>query len=87
MQINKQRILGRMMTLICVTATMSYATNTRVNVTSMGIQSEITEFTAVNTAYQDMSTTELEKEIERLTDSGDVPFGMGVELMKRWTKG
>ncbi len=87
MQINKQRILRKIMTLMCVTATMSYATNTRVNVTSMGIESATTEFTAVNTAYQDMSTTELEKEIERLTISGDVPFGMGVELMKRWTQG
>lgn len=87
MQIKKQRILGKLMTLLCVTATMSYATNTRTNVTSMGIQSKTTEFISVSTVYQHMSTLELEKEVEKLTLNGDVPFDMGVELMKRWTQG
>jgi hypothetical protein len=87
LKLKKQRMLGRIMTLVCVSATMSYAANTRVNVTSMGIQSETTELTGVNTVYKHMSTPELEKEIERLTVNGDVPFEMGVELMKRWTKG
>lgn len=66
---------------------MIYASNPRVNVTSMGIQSETIVFTSLTTGYKHMSTTELEKEVERLTLNGNVPFEMGVELLKRWTKG
>ena len=87
MKVKKQRILGKITTLLCVSATMIYASSPRVNVTSMGIQSETTEFTGINTVYKHMSTTELEKEVERLTVIGNVPFEMGVELMKRWTNG
>lgn len=36
--------------------------------------------------YQEMSTVELEKKVERLSQNGDLPFPMGVELMKRWAQ-
>ena len=87
MKVKKQRMLERIMALLCVSTIMIYASNSRVNVTSMGIQAETTVFTSKTTEYKHMSTTELEKEVERLTLSGNVPFEMGVELMKRWTKG
>ncbi len=80
-------MLGKIITLICVSSTIIFASTTRMNVTSMGITSETTEFTNINTEYTHMSTNELEKEVERLTLSGNVPFEMGMELMKRWTKG
>lgn len=80
-------MLRKIITLICVSSTMIVASTTRMNVTSMGITSETTEFTAKHTEYKHMSTTELEKEVERLTLNGNVPFEMGVELLKRWTKG
>ena len=35
--------------------------------------------------YQEMSNAELQEEVERLSQSGDVPFPIGVELIKRWT--
>jgi len=77
-------MIGKIITLICVSATMLVASTTRMNVTTMGIA---TEFKSAHTEYKYMSTNELEKEVERLTLSGDVPFDMGVELIKRWTKG
>ena len=53
----------------------------------MGVKPEVAKIASISTSYQYMSTTELEKEVERLTVNGNVPFEMGVELMKRWTKG
>jgi len=34
-----------------------------------------------------MSTEELQKEVEKLSLSGDMSFEMGLELIKRWTEG
>ena len=73
------------MALICVCATISQASTTRLNVSGMGMQTEATKFSTVDTSYSTMSTKELEKEVERLTVRGNVPFEMGIELMKRWT--
>ena len=35
--------------------------------------------------YNNLSTQELEKEVERLSQSGNIPFTMGLELIERWT--
>jgi len=35
--------------------------------------------------YQNMSTTQLQAEVERLSQNGELPFPMGLELLKRWT--
>ena len=53
----------------------------------MGIKPEVAKIASISTSYQSMSTVELEKEVERLTVKGNVPFEMGMELLKRWTKG
>jgi len=34
-----------------------------------------------------MSTMQLQEEVEKRTNAGIVPFDMGVELIRRWTKG
>jgi len=36
--------------------------------------------------YHDMSMTELQEEVEVLSQHGDLPFDMGLELMERWTQ-
>ena len=59
---------------------------TRVNVSNMGVTTKTTNSTSINAVYKNMSTAKLEKEVERLTVNGTVPFEMGMELMKRWTK-
>ncbi len=37
-------------------------------------------------SYHEMPTAELEKKVERLSQNGDLPFPMGVELIQRWTQ-
>jgi len=87
LEVKKQRILVRMIAFICISSTMVYAANIKMNVTTMGVKPEVVKIASISTSYHYMSTTELEKEVERLTVIGDVPFEMGMELMKRWTKG
>lgn len=43
-------------------------------------------FASINndTKYSMMSTVELEKKVEKLSLNGDLPFEMGMELIKRW---
>ena len=35
--------------------------------------------------YKNMSTTQLQIEVEKLSNQGKLPAEMGFELMKRWT--
>jgi len=37
-------------------------------------------------SYQEMDIEELQKEVERLSQNGDLPFPMGMELIKRWAQ-
>lgn len=76
-----------MIAFVCISITMTYAENIQMNITTMGVKPEVTKIASIKTSYQYMSTEELEKEVEKLTASGDIPFDMGMELMKRWTKG
>lgn len=41
----------------------------------------------IDNIYQNMSTAELQKKVEELSKDNRVPFVMGLELIKRWTKG
>ena len=38
------------------------------------------------TAYTNMSTIQLQIEVERLSQKGELPFTMGLELIERWTQ-
>ncbi len=41
--------------------------------------------TDINSSYETMSTAQLQTEVERQSINGDLPFEMGLELIKRWT--
>lgn len=43
------------------------------------------ELTSIKTIYTTMSTAQLQKEVERRSENGEVTFAMGMELMKRWS--
>ena len=70
-----------MILLFIMTATVAYASQ-KENVVSMGIDTETTSFSQV----KNMSTEQLQKEVERLSQRGEVSLELGMELMKRWSK-
>lgn len=71
MKINK--ILKRIVTLSLITGSIVYVTG-------------LVKFeeTLVKKSYQEMSLTELQEKVETLSQNGDLPFDMGMELMERW---
>ena len=76
------RILGRIVTLSFFTITIINACNES-SFTTLKTKAN----TSINKLYQTMSTTQLQKEVEKRSINGDLPFEMGIELIKRWTKG
>lgn len=42
--------------------------------------------TLIQTTYQSMSTAQLQKEVEKHSENGNLSFALGQELIKRWTK-
>lgn len=70
-----------MILLFIMTATMSHASQ-KENIVSMGIDTETKSFSHVDS----MSTEQLQKEVERLSQRGEVSLELGIELMKRWSK-
>ena len=42
--------------------------------------------TAIYTTYQSMTTAQLQKEVEKHSENGNLSFALGQELIKRWTK-
>lgn len=69
----RNKILKRIVTLSLITGSIIYAT---------GLVP--VEPTCVEKYYQDMSLTELQEKVETLSQHGDLPFTMGLELMERW---
>jgi hypothetical protein len=41
---------------------------------------------SVTTIYQNMSTTQLQEEVEKHSNNGTLSFVLGQELIKRWTQ-
>ena len=41
---------------------------------------------SVTTIYQNMSTTQLQEEVEKHSNTGNLSFVLGQELIKRWTQ-
>lgn len=70
-----------MILLFIMTATVAYASQ-KENVVSMGINTEITSFSHID----NMSTEQLQKEVERFSQRGEVSLALGMELMRRWSK-
>jgi hypothetical protein len=88
LQVKKETRLVRVIVSVCILSSLIYADNTKINISSMGIKPEVAKIASISTSYQGMSTEALESEVERLTANGvDIPFDMGMELIKRWTKG
>ena len=75
MKVKKPKILVNIITLSLITVTVIYATGF-VNLSD----------TSPKTIYSNMSTMQLQIEVERLSQNGDLPFSMGMELIQRWTK-
>jgi hypothetical protein len=67
-------------TLIIKLATLSILTLTTANA---GVCDNAEEVPAAT--YTNMTTTELQKAVERLSAEDKLPFEMGLELIKRWT--
>lgn len=70
-----------MILLFIMTATMSHASK-KENIENMGVDRETTSFSHVDS----MSTEQLQKEVERLSQRGEVSLELGIELMKRWSE-
>ena len=79
MKITKK--IGMLLLLSLMTATMAHASKKQ-NVVSMGIETETVSFSQV----ENMSTKQLQKEVERLSQRGEVSLELGMELMKRWSE-
>lgn len=63
------------------TATMIYASNKNY----MNPIDNISNHAMKEVAYVNMSTEELQEEVEKRSVNGDLSFDMGLELIKRWT--
>jgi cell division protein FtsL len=72
------KLLQKIFVLTLLTATITSASTALIH----------TKATLVLTTkpYSIMSTQELQIEVEKLSQSGNLPFEMGLELMKRWKK-
>jgi len=79
----KLKTVASMITLSIMTITMSQA-STQKNIitgetfTTCGIDETI--------HYDKMSTEMIQLEVEKHSQTGDLPFHLGIELIKRWTK-
>lgn len=60
-----------------IVAMLSYVANSE----------EINQTNTYKTCYTEncISTPDLQKEVERLSNEGKLPFEMGLELIKRWS--
>ena len=76
------RTLGSIATLSFFITTMINASNEK----SFGTIENKAD-TMINKSYQTMSTVQLQEEVEKRSINGDLSFDMGMELIKRWTKG
>lgn len=69
------KIAKRIVTLSLITGTIIYAT-------------DLVQVEPIPTekSYQEMSLTQLQEKVETLSQDGDLPFDMGLELIERWTQ-
>ncbi|WP_373032427.1 hypothetical protein [Sulfurovum sp.] len=74
MKVKTAKILGKIIPLSLITVSIIY-TSGLLNLSD----------TSTQITYSNMSTMELQEEVEKLSQNEDVPFPMGMELIKRWT--
>ena len=79
----KLKTVASMITLSIMTITMSQASTQKNIITN----ETITPCAIDKTIYYDkMSTKMIQLEVEKHSQTGDIPFHLGIELIKRWTK-
>ena len=74
MKVKTLKILGKIIPLSLITVSIIYAAGL-INISD----------TSTKITYSNISTIALQEEVERLSLNGDLPFPMGMELIKRWT--
>jgi len=78
MKVNPVKILTRVSILSLITVSIMYGAG----IIDFGDNTD----TSSQTAYNNMSTIQLQIEVERLSQKGALPFPMGLELIERWTQ-
>lgn len=81
MQEKRTKVLGKIIILSLITATMTYGSNTK-NQDNLKNKNH----TTLKSTYQNMTTAQLQEEVEKRSINNDMSFALGQELMKRWTK-
>lgn len=78
MKVKPVKILTRVSILSLITVSIMYGAG----IIDLGNDTD----TSSQTAYNNMSTIQLQIDVERLSQNGDLPFPMGLELIKRWSQ-
>ena len=78
MKVNTVRLVTRVSILSLIAVSIMYGAG-------IVLLSDNTD-TTLETTYSNMSTTQLQSEVERLSKKEELPFTMGLELIKRWAQ-
>lgn len=81
MKTKRTKVLGKIIVLSLITATMTYGSDTK-NLDSLKNK----DHTTLESSYQNMTTAQLQEEVEKRSINDNMSFALGKELMKRWTK-
>ena len=80
----KLKTVASIITFSIIATTMIHASTTK-NITES--ETITNNATTVKTSYTSMSTEELQIEVEKHSHKDCLPFELGKEMIKRWTKG
>jgi len=61
-------------------------TITNAEIQNNGKKENTLDSTVIYTTYQSMTTSQLQKEVEKHSENGNLSFALGQELIKRWTE-
>ena len=78
MKVKPVQIVTRVSILSLITVSIMYGTGIIGHGDNIDIASQ--------TTYNKMSTRQLQIEVERLSQNGELPFPMGLELIERWSE-
>lgn len=81
MKTKRTKVLGKIIVLSLITATMTYGSDTE---TLDSLKNK--DNTTLESSYQNMTTAQLQEEVEKRSINDNMSFALGKELMKRWTK-
>ncbi len=78
MKVKAVSILTRVIVLSLITVSIMYGSG----IVELSDHTD----TSSQTTYSNMSTTQLQIQVEKLSQKGELPFPMGMELIQRWTQ-